>query len=229
MNQIKIGDLNVSRLCLGCGKLVNLRDEEGYQLIKRAVELGINIFDAHHRYGNAERVLGSFGDQILAMTKVTAYSIEKNYWDHVNNSIKTFKNIPLYWISDLDDEKLYNSGKAIYEKVKKEYGHTHLKNVGITSENPSLVFRFLKEYPECKFVMIPVYPGNNDMVTACRILNHIGVHVFAIKPFDDGRALKKHSIKDCLSLQFEANPAVTIFGTSSIKHLEEVVETWESM
>ena len=59
--------LNVSRICLGCMSFGSkdwrewvLEDEEGKELVERAIDLGINFFDTANMYsrGESERILG---------------------------------------------------------------------------------------------------------------------------------------------------------------------------
>src|SRR5437763_15996018 len=81
--------LDVSRICLGCmsyggGNRGNhawsLGEEDSRPVIKRALEAGINSFDAPNRYslGNSEEILGraikdfALRDEIVTATKLYA-------------------------------------------------------------------------------------------------------------------------------------------------------------
>ncbi|WP_423751426.1 aldo/keto reductase [Salinirarus marinus] len=85
MEYTTLGDtgLEVSRICLGCMSFGSsdwrewvLDEEEGLELVDRAVELGINFFDTANMYskGESERVLGKAlegrRDEMTVATKV---------------------------------------------------------------------------------------------------------------------------------------------------------------
>jgi len=209
-------------LCLGGGKMVETSLEEGKELVLEAKDLGIDIFDAHHRYGNCEKILSQV-PEIKVMSKVSAY--HPNQWTSLmNNTIKSIGKPYIYWVSDLDDELLYGKGVFIYERLSAK----HFTTLGITSENPDLIIKFALDYPECRNFMVPIYPGSGITQKVVEFLQTRG-SVFAIKPFDDGRALKALSVIDCLRYQTWIGADYIIFGTKNRKHLKEVVGLWNSL
>jgi aryl-alcohol dehydrogenase-like predicted oxidoreductase len=85
MEYTTLGDtgLEVSRICLGCMSFGSsdwrewvLDEEEGLELVERAIELGINFFDTANMYskGESERILGEAlagrRDEMTVATKV---------------------------------------------------------------------------------------------------------------------------------------------------------------
>lgn len=235
MNKVKINNLELSELCFGGGKLVDMDIEEGRKLVQEAIKLGINVVDGHHRYGNAERIFGLFDDietvtieyPLVKMTKVSAYKLNENYKTLVLKSIKAMKQIDIMWVSDLDDITLYDNGVKIYEWLTD--GLFDL--VGITTENPQLAFKFMNEHPECRLFMMPVYKGiepawTMDFIEKAR--EH-GKFTFAIKPFLDGQLLGKYTVKECLQTVKKSGVDVILFGTSNIEHLRETVRIYEGI
>ncbi|AXR78547.1 aldo/keto reductase [Natrarchaeobaculum sulfurireducens] len=84
MEYTTLGDtgMDVSRLCLGCMSFGSsdwrewvLEEEEGHEIIERAIDLGINFFDTANMYSNgeSERVLGEalegYREQSVVATK----------------------------------------------------------------------------------------------------------------------------------------------------------------
>ena len=200
--------------------MLNMSQDEGIKLIDSAKQLGINIVDAHHRYGNCEFILGQY-DNIQKMTKISAYSYP-NIGTHIQSSQELLKHIDIMWVSDLDNKELYSAGEDIYKNIYKDF-----PVLGINSESPELVMKFHFDHPECNYYMIPLFIGNTNMVSVCKYLVNRGKNVFTIKPFNDGLLLNDYSIEDCLRFVKSVNPSVMIFGTKQIKHLEEVVEIWK--
>ena len=89
MDYVKLGNtgLDVSRICLGCMSFGDpdawlhkwaLKEEESREIIKRAIELGINYFDTANVYslGRSEEILGralkdfAKRDEVVITTKV---------------------------------------------------------------------------------------------------------------------------------------------------------------
>ena len=231
-----IAGMKISELCLGGGKMVDMPIEQGLTFVQTARELGINIFDAHHRYGNCEKILKKYdtksgvrhmdriNDMYFIMTKASAYEYE-NRWSHIERSIELLKYIDILWISDLDNEELYKRGSKIYREVG-----SHFPRIGVTTEDPQLALRFMEERPECKFYMIPVFASRPEMYRCARTLREAGKYVFAIKPFDDGREfIRGYTVHDCLKYLRVSPANVVIFGTKNVNHLKEVVRIWESL
>lgn len=219
MEKIKINNLEISKICLGGGKLVDMPIEQGKELVNSAIELGINIVDGHHRYGNAEEIYSHF-PHLIRMTKVSAY--KDNWRELVNNSKKILGRIDIMWISDLDDTSLYNNGERIYNELKDEFSL-----LGITTENSMLAFKFAKQYPECKLFMLPIFIGMSNLTNLfVDYTKHQNKYVFAIKTFLDGQLLKSNSIKTCLEFVKNIGPDIIIIGTKNRFHLKEVIESY---
>jgi pyridoxine 4-dehydrogenase len=70
---ITLGDLTVNRLGLGTNRIHD--NEQGYMLLRRAVELGVNFIDTAHRYadGESEAAIGNtlapYGNGLIIATK----------------------------------------------------------------------------------------------------------------------------------------------------------------
>ena len=221
MQKIKIGDLKVSKICLGGGKFVDMSIDEGKKLVNSAIDLGINIVDGHHRYGNAEEIYSHFPN-LVRMTKVSAY--KDNWRELVENSKKVLGRIDIMWVSDLDDITLYERGKKIYDELKSEFPF-----IGITTESPRILCKFWQEHSECKLFMVPVFIGMSvDMMAMIEVIRRKGGFIFGIKTFLDGELLKKYSIKTCLEFVKNVNPDIVVVGTSNQHHLKEIVETWKT-
>jgi aryl-alcohol dehydrogenase-like predicted oxidoreductase len=66
-----------ARLALGCGGLGALPESEGLALVRRALELGVNVFDTARSYGESEARLGRWleGTAVTRSTK-GGYGVE---------------------------------------------------------------------------------------------------------------------------------------------------------
>ena len=236
MKTTNIDGLDISRLCLGGGKFEHLPTALAYPLIERALALGINLFDSHHRYGISEAILGNYCENptVKIMTKVSAYKYNENLM-LVKNSLQTLQRIPdIMWISDLDDKQLYNTGDKLYHELLETKMFPRL---GITTESAGMGFMFLKQHPECKFFMIPYHPKSSpEMKDFALELKRQDKYVFAIKPFNDGLSFmaKPCHVASGITNTFhmiinEINPDVICFGTKNIAHCEETIKLFNDI
>lgn len=219
----KIESIELTNLGLGGGKFVNINEQYAFDLVDEAFRLGINVVDAHHRYGHAEKIFGQY-NKFVKMTKISAYK-HNEYEQLINNSNKLMKRIDIMWVSDLDDISLYETGEYIYNKLKDKY-----LNLGITTENSEMAGRFMCNHPECKFFMVPVHIGmTDDMIKFINFAKLCGKIVFAIKTTLDGLLLRTYNIEQCLKFVREIDPHVTLVGTKNIEHLRDTVNIWKSL
>ena len=228
MRTLKIDGLEVSRICLGGGKMVDMDIETGKSLVRKAMELGINIFDCHHRYGNCEKIVGQF-DNIVKMTKISAYRFEERY-KLLEASIQKLGKIDILIISDLDNNELYTYGEDMFNEFYRQgiYFNNPMACVmmGITTEDPTLAYRFMNSHPECDIFLVPVYIGSKDMTKFIKDAQDRGKIVFAIKTMCDGLSLKDHTVQECSDFVKSINLDVVVVGTSNLSHLEELVNIY---
>lgn len=223
MQKVLCNNIEVSKLVLGGGKMVDMDLVKGKALVNKALQLGINTVDGHHRYGNCEDIIGQF-DNIVKMTKISSYQYLSRD-SLIDASYRKMNWVDILWVSDLDDITLYSLGEQIYNELKNDY----LPNIGITTENAQLAELFMEKYPECTLFMVPLYIGRWDMARFVKKAQSRGKRVFTIKTFCDKLLLDKYSIRDCLNFVKDVNPDVTVLGTSNGIHLEELVTIYESI
>ena len=68
---IKLGDITVKRIGLGTNRISD--NDESREVLKKAVELGINFIDTAHRYGRSEEIIGQtlapYSEGVIIATK----------------------------------------------------------------------------------------------------------------------------------------------------------------
>ena len=139
MNYVKLGnsDLNVSRICLGCMGFGNattgqhtwtLDEEHSREIIKHALELGVNFFDTAivYQQGSSEQFVGravkdfAKRDDVVVATKFlprTSAEIENKIsgQQHISASLdKSLKNLGLDYV-DLYIYHMWDYQTPIYE------------------------------------------------------------------------------------------------------------------
>ena len=215
-------ELSVSQIILGGGKMVNMKEEEALTLINTALGLEVNAIDCHHRYGNCEELAGH-SKGIMKMSKLSTYNASEREM-LISESLRKLGHIHIFWISDLDNEILYETGKKLYKELIDKF-----PVIGITTESPTLAIKFHEEFPQCQLFMLPLYKDNVKMKEIAKYLIAKGKKVFAIKPFDDGRMFSKYSVRECLKFIKDINPTAVLIGTKNPRHLKECVEIYNKL
>ena len=113
MEYTTLGDtgMEVSRICLGCMSFGDsdwrewvLDEDEGTELVERAIDLGVNFFDTANMYswGESERVLGEALDGYDRDAQVVATKGFLQMGDHPNSGGLSRKAIEQELANSLD-------------------------------------------------------------------------------------------------------------------------------
>ena len=196
--------LEVTSVALGtapCGMSMAISPAQVGEIVKTALDLGVNYIDTAPGYGNAEEgigpVLGKRRKQIILGTKLYTDSVteaEKMF----ARSLKRLKTdyVDLLYFHQLGDRDIAKSWKAdgVFTYILKQKKAGKCRFVGVTSHNrPGRVAAFLKT-GLVDVLMVPVnfadkytYGYEKDVLPIARKHN---VGIVAMKVFG-GPALKK--------------------------------------
>jgi hypothetical protein len=138
-------------------------------------------------------------------------------------------------VSDLDNDELYKNGEDLYNKLR-DMPFRKLR-VGITTESAELGRKFMLNYPECNYFMIPLHIcQHKGMFDFAREVKNEGKHLFIIKPFNDGRLhgtgislIDRQEIRESFEVIMSVNPDVICFGTKDVEHLKETIEIFNEV
>ena len=196
--------LEVTSMALGtapCGMSMAISPAQVGEIVKTALDLGVNYIDTAPGYGNAEEGiglgLGKRRKQIILGTKLYTDSVTKAE-EMFSGSLKHLKTdyVDLLYFHQLGDRDIAKSRKAdgVFTYILKQKKLGKCRFVGVTSHNrPGRVAEFL-ETGLVDVVMFPVnfadnytYGYEKDVLPIARKHN---IGVVAMKVFG-GPALKK--------------------------------------
>ena len=193
-----LGKTNLEVSIIGCGgiPIQNLPMREAKELIRGALDAGINFFDTAQGYGDSEVKMGEGikdrrEDCILA-TKSPCRSAREAR-SHVEKALRRLKTnyIDLYQIHHVSKpyelEQVLAPKGSIDElvKIKKE---GKIRHIGITGHNPDLLQKATEQSPELETVQFPfniVEDGKpkRSLLNSAKKLN---VGIIIMKPLAGG-------------------------------------------
>ena len=258
ISQLKIGDLTVNRLGFGAMRVIDNENIWGepsdrrhaLQVLRRAVELGVNFFDTAESYGpHTDEVLIAealhpYPKGFVVATKCGLARPQPGRWDDdcrpeklrkdLEGSLKRLKleRIDLYQLHTVDRKVPFEVSVSTLADMQREgkVRHIGLSNVTV-------------KHIEAARKIVPIVSVQNRYSLADRgsedVLLHCEKHGVAFLPWyplGDGSALKKSKVIS-VAKKIGATPAqvaiawllrkspvmLPIPGTNSLEHLEENV------
>lgn len=173
-------DLSVSQIGLGCMRITNITDGERIDLIKTALDLGINFFDHADIYGGGEsekvfsKALGKCEDAREKVILQSKCGICKGYYDLSKEHILTsVDNILGRLHTDYLDILLLHRPDALVEPEEVAQAFSILQKngkvryFGVSNHNPMQI-ELLKKYCEQKIVIdqLQLSITNSTMIQA---------------------------------------------------------------
>ena len=167
----RLGKTGVNVTILGLGGEGVLRtyghEREAYELINRAIDLGINYFDSAKAYAGCEsyhgKALGERRKDIFLAGKSHARD-KKGALEHLRDTLKTMKtdHLDLWQMHDMrteeDIEEVSAPGGAL-EAFREARAKGLVRFIGVTGhENPSILRRCI-ELVDFDTVLMPVNPA----------------------------------------------------------------------
>jgi len=167
----RLGKTNVNVTILGLGGEGVLRtydrEKDAYDLINRAIDLGINYFDSAKAYAGCEsyhgKALGERRKDIFLAGKSHARD-KKGALAHLHDTLKTIKtdHLDLWQMHDVrtdEDIKEVSARGGSLEAFREAKGKGLVRFIGVTGhEDPSILRRCI-ELADFDTVMMPINPA----------------------------------------------------------------------
>jgi aryl-alcohol dehydrogenase-like predicted oxidoreductase len=167
-------------------------EAKSHAIVRRAIELGANLFDSSPMYGEAERVLGDavceLRDRALIATKIWATTLDEGY-QQVTRALKYFGGrIDLYQIHNLVNwpqhldllERLRDEGKVTL------IGATHYNRAAFGQLQTVMKTRRIHA------IQIPYNPIERTVEeTILPLAADLGLGVVVMRPFGEGTLVRR--------------------------------------
>jgi len=233
--------LNVSLLGLGCGQILSKKDKfsEGVDLVRHALDLGINYFDTAPEYKASESHLGEAlypNRQGLVLASKTHDRTRDGSWRLLERTLNRLKTdyLDIWQIHHLDYDREVNrifkddgAMKALLEA--KEQGL--VKYLGITGHSsPSPLLKALKEY-NFDTLLCAINPADKwdkpflkELIPTAK---KKGMGIVGMKICADGSIPKKSgevNIQNSFNYAITKGCDIAIIGHNSIGELDKNIE-----
>lgn len=215
------------------------REEEAYQLINRALDLGLNYFESARAYSGSETYYGlalrERREEIFLTSKSHARD-KGGALDHLSETLRNMKtdHLDLWQVHDVRTEddigEIFGPGGAIeaFEEAR-EKGLTRF--VGVTGHHdPRITLRCLEMY-SFDTVLIPVNPGEplykSFLDVVLPVAKEKGMGVVAMKVYFRGLASRMPGYQGMAPFfRFALSQPVStaVIGCDDISQLEENAE-----
>jgi predicted aldo/keto reductase-like oxidoreductase len=161
----KLGRTNLEVGVIGFGAmwLPELKAEECIQVVRRAVDLGVNYFDTARGYGDSEEKLGSALQEIrdkCVIASKTGSKTRKESLEEVKKSLKALKTdridiLQLHGIDNSETLKKVMSVGGALETCKEARSKGLVDFIGISSHRPNVLAEAVKT-GEFDMVLVPL-------------------------------------------------------------------------
>lgn len=212
--------------------------DEAVQIIRRAIELGINVVDTAHGYGNgeSERRLGialeGLRDRVFLSTKTW----QRTYDDAMREMELSLERlrvpyVDLMVVHSLDSEEEYQqimSRPSVLDAMEKLRDEGRVRFIGVSGHWVKHVLkRIIEEYP-FDAVICPIglfnvaynYTFHDTVIAAAR---ERGMAILGMKVYGAGRVRHARSIEPYLRYSLHQPVDTLIVGADSIADIEETV------
>ena len=229
MEKIRLGrtDLEVSRIGIGGIPLQRPSKEDAVELIKYALDQGINLIDTSRHYGTSEERIGKAikgrREEVIMITRQSSTDATEAK-KHLQKSFETLQT------DYLDIWEFHNVGKEKYDRLlqvgsafdiaRKAQKTGKIKFIGLTSHCFETMEKAIKS-ELFDVVLFPLNFINNEAADSLiPLAKKYDIGFTAMKPFAGGR-LQKASLVMKYLLQFDT--VVPVPGFEKIEQIDEVI------
>lgn len=225
-------DIEVSRIGIGGIPIQRPQEEKAVEIIKHALDLGINLIDTSVGYGNSEericKAIVGRREEITLITK--SWLTNKNEaMMHLEMSLKNLntKYVDVWELHNISTTERYQailSEEGSLEALKEARENGKTKFIGISSHN----IEIMKLALESEIFDVILFPFNFVNDEAANILVPLAkkhdIGFTAMKPFAGGRLRDANLVIKYL-LQFDN--VIPVPGVEKKEEIEEIIEIVE--
>lgn len=225
----------VSILGLGGVYIPGGDEQNGTDIVNRALDLGINYIDTASQYGNRESerriglVMKTRRKEVFLATKTLKRRKEESL-EEIEESLRLLQTdvidlIQLHSINDDNTLNLVTSDKGALQAAIQMKEKGYVRHIGITGHTrPEVISRALDIYP---FDTILVALGVADEFVGSFLeetvpkANKKGVGIIAMKVLSEGKTVGRLPVDKCLLYAMGLPVTAAIVGMSTPKMVEE--------
>ena len=227
MKYRKLGNtgIEVSSIGLGCAQLGSSRIEYAVQIVRHALELGVNYFDTARMYWDSEIKLGvglgAEREKVYISSKTTAKT-KGEAWQQINESLERLQtdyldNYHLHGLADAADVELKLGPGGALEALVEAKAKGLIRHIGCTSHRSSTLLKALEQF-EFETILIPMNIVEREPLDhLIPICLERGIGISIMKPVATGL------LPPALALKWLLNQpmATAVPGATTVEEVEE--------
>jgi len=227
MQYRKLGNtgFEVSAIGFGAAMLGSSNIEYAVNVVRRALELGVNYFDTARGYWDSEIKLGlalkGNREKVYVSTKTVGKTREEA-WQHIHESLERLQtdyldNCHLHGLREGEDlEKRLGPEGALEALIEaRDQGLVH--HIGCTSHRSDTLIKALERF-DFEVILVPMNIVERDpLKELIPLCNRKGVGVTIMKPVATGLLPAQLALKWLLNQSI----SIPVPGTTTIKEVEE--------
>ena len=200
-------------------KIGKPEENKAFEIMKYAVENGINYFDTAYNYGNSEIIIGKFlnfhknyKNKVNIITKIPSLInekiSEKTIFNYFLESISRLKQESIYCYMIHDFKDIKNNCEEIGKAFLKLKENGYIKKIGVSIYEPYQL-EFLVKYFGFDLIQLPISIFDQRFITnkSLQRLKRKNIEVYARSIFLQGLLFleentlspKMYKFKDCIS------------------------------
>ncbi len=218
--------LNVSEIGFGGIPIQTLSHSAAVEVVRRALDLGIDYIDTARTYTTSEERIGEAikgqRSKCMIATKTTARTAEGVQKDIEKSlSLLGTSSVELYQLHNVSDDEMLNQvmkpGGPL-DVVKKAKSEGKIQHIGITSHRPSVLVQAVKT-GEFETVMVPLnYVERTPLRELIPLANQLHVGTIIMKPIGGGAFT---NATEALKFVLREKISTVIPGMCSMQEVEE--------
>jgi len=227
MKYRKLGNTGIEVSCigLGCAQLGSSRTEYAVQIVRRALELGVNYFDTARLYSDSEIKLGvglgAERGKVYISSKTTAKT-RGEAWQHINESLERLQtdyldNYHLHGLRDAADVELRFGPGGALEALVEAKARGLVRHIGCTGHRSSILLEALERF-EFEIILVPMNIVEREPLDhLIPICLERGIGISIMKPVATGL------LPPALALKWLLNQpmATAVPGATTVEEVEE--------
>lgn len=227
MKYRKLGNtsMEVSCIGLGCVQIGSSRKEYAVQVVRRALELGVNYFDSARMYWDSEINLGAGlkgeREKVYVSSKTMATTREEA-WQHINESLERLQtdyldNYHLHNLVDTEDVELRLGPGGALEALVEAKAKGLIRHIGCTSHRSDILLEALQRF-DFEIILVPMNIIEREpldrLIPVCL---ERGIGISIMKPVATGLLPSPLALKWLLNQQI----ATAVPGATTVEEVEE--------
>ena len=224
--------LEVSEVGFGAIPIIRLSHDEAVQVVRRALDRGITLFDTAHVYVDSEEKIGQALEGARPRVVLATKTLKRDYQgaqEDLELSLRRLRTdyldlYQLHQVSQEDDWQTITGPSGALEAVVRAQEKGHIRHLGVTSHSLEMAIKLV----QTGLFSTVQFPFNFIEIEAAEALHPLAqekeLGVLAMKPFCGGLV---EDARVAFGFLRQYPEVIPLAGCDSVERVDEVVAIYE--